>query len=334
MKIVDITSWSAPDIKTISLTQDVGGLSYQIQVCEFIPMDGDSLERKWVTNGVRKAHPCAPYAIVNMKQAGEMMIEFVDSAIEPSIQHYINGSDRLLNDTYAMALKHSIVAKRDSERELLRLVLRLWVAVRMGSRSDRICGDETLGMKPQDYDPECHNFGHILVPPVISAQCELINTVMILQPLKQAVLKKLHSMIKEKKTRSWLTIYLALFILLHNCSLLTAFEHKQARKYGLETRYVYESVVEELHNGTKILLAYFHYCNSGSHPFAMDWTHEGNISLGELNEEQVQFMKTSMQQVRDKFAGFKFIRDRQLFEDDFYFLSQLYDVHWKPSNTI
>lgn len=119
-----------------------------------------------------------------------------------------------------------------NERELIRAALRLWVAVRMESRSERICGDENLGQQPQDYDRECHNFGQVLVPPVMSAQIELIATATLLNPAKKAVLGPLRKLMEGRKTQSWFTVYLCLFILLHSCALLTEFEHRQAKKYG------------------------------------------------------------------------------------------------------
>lgn len=120
----------------------------------------------------------------------------------------------------------------DKERELVRATLRLWVSVRMESKSERIIGEETLGQRPQDYDPECHNFGQVLVPPVMSAQIELIATATLLNPTKKAVLGPLRKLIEANKTRSWFTVYLCLFILLHSCALLTDFENRQAKKYG------------------------------------------------------------------------------------------------------
>jgi hypothetical protein len=104
----------------------------------------------------------------------------------------------------------------------------------MESRSEWIHGEETLGMKPQNWDPHCNNYGQVLIPPVMSAQIELMMTVLVLQPLKQEVLQGLQTLIEEKKNDFWFTIYLTVFILLHSCALLTQFENRQAKKYGYE----------------------------------------------------------------------------------------------------
>lgn len=89
-------------------------------------------------------------------------------------------------------------------------------------------------MQPQDYGPTCANSGNILVPPVLSAQMEVIVTAKILQPAKKEALKLLKELIQDNQRSSWFTIYLCMFILLHNCALLTAGDNVKARKQGYE----------------------------------------------------------------------------------------------------
>jgi hypothetical protein len=48
------------------------------------------------------------------------------------------------------------------------------------------------------------------------------------------------------------------------------------------------SYIQELHQGANILLAHFHYCNKGSHPFSLKRNFPA--SMAELNEDQVQFV--------------------------------------------
>jgi hypothetical protein len=58
-------------------------------------------------------------------------------------------------------------------------------------------------------------------------------------------------------------------------------------------------LVEELHTGANVLLAHFHYCNKGSHPFAMDWrsTNNSSISFAELDPEQMLYMQEATDEV-------------------------------------
>jgi len=107
MEIVNITNWATSDVKTIHVTQDVAGLTYPFRVREFIPEEGDSLQRIWKTGGVQMCYPCKNYAIDDMKQTGREMVSFVDGSIASFIDHYIEKSDWLLYQTYLMALKYS-----------------------------------------------------------------------------------------------------------------------------------------------------------------------------------------------------------------------------------
>ncbi|MCJ1404943.1 hypothetical protein MMC11_008169 [Xylographa trunciseda] len=204
----------------------------------------------------------------------------------------------------------------------------------MESQSERIVGDETLGMESQTFDPNVSSYGTNSIPPMMSAQIELMTTTRILQPLKKAVLKRLQRLVKKNDMRSWFSIYLCMFVLLHSCSILTADEYRQAKKYGLKTRYVYDSFVEELHMGAKTMIYYFHYCNKGSYPFARDWTSKENLALAELNEEQANFLKESSVLVRERMPEFKKVMENGDFENDWYFVAQLYDMNWKPRFTI
>ena len=92
-------------------------------------------------------------------------------------------------------------------------------------------------MEPQIYDPDVTSYGTNSIPPIMSAQIELMTTTRILQPLRKTVLKRLQNLMQANDLRCWFSVYLCLFILLHSCSILTADENRQARKYGLEVNY-------------------------------------------------------------------------------------------------
>jgi hypothetical protein len=112
-------------------------------------------------------------------------------------------------------------------------------------------------------------------------------------------------------------------------------------------------VVEAFHNGAKIMLAYFHFCNKGSYPFAMNWDNASTASFAELNREQVDFVKETVGLVKEKGECvitrafyveitnlpraaqlFREIKQSAKYDDDYYFVSQLYDINWQPSHTV
>lgn len=129
------------------------------------------------------------------------------------------------------------MAQDEENKRLLQDVFQLWVAIRMELQPERIVGEETLGMEPQLFDPDVSSYGTNSIPPIMSAQVELMTTARILQPLKKAVLQRLQRLIKANGLRCWFSIYLYLFVLLHSCSVLTADEHKQARKQGMKVTF-------------------------------------------------------------------------------------------------
>ena len=74
----------------------------------------------------------------------------------------------------------------------------------------------------------------------------------------------------------------------------------------LQTRYVYDEFIQELHHGAKTMIYYFHYNNKGSHPFAKDWTSTGNMEMAEISPEQARFLATTVEEVnhRRTYSGF------------------------------
>ena len=111
MELVDIQDWRSTDIRSISITQDVGGSSYPLRVREFAPTEGDFHERKWVTDGVQQAYQCKPYAIANMKDAGQTLSIFTTQTIKQGIGYHVDETDTLLRETYVMVFKYSETAQ-------------------------------------------------------------------------------------------------------------------------------------------------------------------------------------------------------------------------------
>jgi hypothetical protein len=66
----------------------------------------------------------------------------------------------------------------------------------------------------------------------------------------------------------------------------------------------------------------------------MDWSSPDQIARAELNAEQVEFMRQSAREIEKKAPLFREIREMRQFEHNYYFISQLYDLHWKPGHTV
>lgn len=116
------------------------------------------------------------------------------------------------------------------------MVLQLWVAIRLNTKSTNIVGPETLGMPPDIFDATHPTPGRIPIPPVMGNQIELILSRDIQDPLRNDILDALQKLIYSNKPGCWFTIYLCTFILLHNCSMITKHDSAYARKHGLQVR--------------------------------------------------------------------------------------------------
>ncbi|XMA17014.1 hypothetical protein WAI453_009805 [Rhynchosporium graminicola] len=282
LTIENITNWTSKEVRTINITQGMGGSSYALEVREFVPIQGDLLEKFWTIDGVTKTVKMTAYAIVDIG---------------------IDTADLLIRTTYERASRHAKEAPREEEKGLLKDALYLWVAVRMSSTTEWIIGDEQLGMSPVT-DLSSPYYNHTPIPPVMSAQGQIIAYSKILEPLKRSVVKQLASMSSATDTRkNWFTIYLTYFILLHSCGLVTRRDADYARQINAKTIFANPEAISDYHQGALFLLADFHYSNKGQLPFSLAENLESLQELADvagLNLDQVLFMKNTAVLVRQK----------------------------------
>ncbi|RDW57318.1 hypothetical protein BP5796_12768 [Coleophoma crateriformis] len=333
-KIRNITEWASADTRKIKITQGMGTSSYELEVREFIPIEGDLMEKFWSAGGVRKAYRVTPYAIVNLEKAARSRLQFVNDHVGTYIAYGVSNSDLLVRMTYERAMQHAKEAKSEEEKILLRNTLYLWVAARMSSTTEWLCGDDKLDMMPVN-DITSPYFDHTPIPPVMSAQFQIIAFSRILRPLKKSVLKHLSNMGSAADTRkNWFTLYLTYFLLLHNCSLVTRRNEEYARQLDLPTQFANPQSISDYHQGALVLLADFHYSNKGQLPFSMAENSkklEELADIAELNLDQVLFIKNTATLVQQQRGQMMQAREGRVFTDDYYFISQLYDKDWVPS---
>jgi hypothetical protein len=124
--------------------------------------------------------------------------------------------------------------KSEPEKKLLKMALRLWVATRINTTSERICGDETLGMSRDMIDKSSPMHKKIPIPPVLGAQLCYIVRDIIQIPLRRMILEQLQKVFIAHKPSTWFCVYLCTFMLLHNCSLITRQDIAEALKHGFK----------------------------------------------------------------------------------------------------
>ncbi|KOS16693.1 hypothetical protein ESCO_004864 [Escovopsis weberi] len=255
-----------------------------------------------------------------------------DSMIE-TLQSVLRGSDDILYKTYLQACQ---MCREQSisldAKDVLSSTLRLWVSVRLSTTSEFIIGEETLGMPRDILDETSPSPGRIPVPPVLSAQMDLILIHHIQTKLRRELLDKLQKLIRQNKQSSWLVVYLVTFILLHNASLITAHDARYARKHGMKRRFAREDKVQEYHLGANILLAHFHYCNKGIHPFSDACRDQDLRTLADLDDNKIRFVRATRNYAQQHKREWEEIRANGAYENDFYFVSQLFEENWKPQS--
>jgi hypothetical protein len=131
--IVDnIASWASIEDKIIEVSEGRTSRSVELRVREFVPQEGDKLERSWVFQGYKRSVPIPPYAIVDLDAAQHSYMEYINRGIVECFHTVLDSKGKLLWSTYNLAWKRAQdPAVPDEERSLLVLTLRLWMAVRL-----------------------------------------------------------------------------------------------------------------------------------------------------------------------------------------------------------
>ncbi|KAI0878291.1 hypothetical protein GGS24DRAFT_444243 [Hypoxylon argillaceum] len=334
LDLIDITDWSANDTKTIELRPVLMEQSYSMKyrVRQFRPVDGDMLEEKWSSNGVMQAHRIPPYAIESMEEAADDYKIALQSSVYTWVRAFVGKSDPLLLTTFEMACRHAAEAATPNERCLIADTLRLWVVCRETSSSTRIVNEAEFGI-PKVDDPNSPWFAYVPIPPMLIAQLQCVMYTKFLIPLSKAVLNRLNEMVICNNRKYWLTIYLVIFVLLHNCTLTTRRNEQFARQMSLTTRFANPYAIKAHHSGAITLLAHFHYLNKGAHPFTLSQTLKGRgtvIDGTTFTQQQVDFVKATASRVQTLSTAMSKCRAENEVGNDLYWISQLYMKDWKP----
>jgi hypothetical protein len=105
--VIDIQDWANTRTRTIHITQGLPNASFELKVREFAPLPGDALHKVWKDNGQVRSFQLRPFAIVEMRQAAESRIKYLDQHIGTYVQDTIPEEQGLFRNTYLMAFKHA-----------------------------------------------------------------------------------------------------------------------------------------------------------------------------------------------------------------------------------
>lgn len=206
---------------------------------KFIPQDGDSLDRSWVApGGQSRSVRIPPYAVIEPESIAPKYSAYIKRGLVACCTNVLRDQrSTLLWPTYWTALQmiqHRPNYMSSREHALLSSTLDLWMTVRLTTRSFEIVGDETLDMPADILDETSPSHGKIPIPPVMGAQLDSVLIHQLQHNLKRNVLDALHKMVADNKTRTWFTMYLIMFILLHNAALVIKHDASYARKHGMK----------------------------------------------------------------------------------------------------
>ncbi|KAK1250806.1 hypothetical protein MKX07_005361 [Trichoderma sp. CBMAI-0711] len=330
-----IQLWASREVKVIYISVGFSNRYMPLQVRRFVPRDGDKLERTWDYRGAKKSVIIPPYALIDLEAGKSAYTRYIRDSMTDIFRNMLGDSENLLYKTYLQAWHMwKDPATPPETFDLLNWTLRLWIAVRLSTTSAFIAGKEKLGMATDILDETSPNPGKIPLPPVLGAQMDMILIQHIQTKLRHELLDNLQKVMLKNKPSSWLVTYLVAFILLHNVALITKHDASYARKHGMNRRFAREAKVQEYHLGANIILAHFHYCNKGVAPFSDDCDDQDLRTLAHLDEDKIQFVRATRAYVQRHKRDWEQIRAQGEVENDFFFVSQLFDEKWHPRTTV
>ncbi|KAI0159467.1 hypothetical protein BJ166DRAFT_333510 [Pestalotiopsis sp. NC0098] len=346
----DISNWASTEVRWLCVSEGYGTRPVKLRVREFIPQDGDRLDRSWVHNGAKKSVRIPPFAIVNLDEAKTIYHNHITSELKECCRNVMSDKHQLIRGTYGFALQLMLDPSTDpKERELLTKAFRLWMAIRMTTKSTLIVGEERLGMDPDIMDETSPIKGQIPLPPVMGAQIELVLIGQLQTKWRREMLDQLQAMTQQNNHSTWLTIYLTTFILLHNVSLLCQHDNAYAVKHaikdsrGKQARFARTDMVREYQQGANILLAYWHYCNKGKllnyskigiYPFSAECSEQELSSLAKLNAAKIKFVHMTRSFVQKTKEQYQLARQNNEYENDMFFTNQLFEEKWIPEGPL
>ncbi|KFA73353.1 hypothetical protein S40288_03882 [Stachybotrys chartarum IBT 40288] len=331
-----VQKWISPEIKIIRISEGFSRRTLNLEVREFQPQHGDKLERTWYSNGQQKSVKIPPYALVSLDEVSTAYLRYICDSMVEAMPRFLGHQNGLVYRTYkqAWALCKNPQSISQESLALLRVTFELWMSIRCSTASAFIVGDETLGMTSEILDESSPNHGMIPIPPVLGAQLDVILIHHIQTKLRRILLDRLQKLILKNKTANWLVVYLVTFMLLHNAALITAHDAKYARKHGMNRRFARQKTVKEYHNGANILLAYYHYCNKGALPFSSECSDQTLRNLAQLNQDQIRFVHYTRKMVAAHKQHWQELQEAHAYEDDLFYISELYEKDWLPRNMV
>ncbi|KAI0160082.1 hypothetical protein GGR52DRAFT_178161 [Hypoxylon sp. FL1284] len=348
VKVKDLgpRDWVTDRLRIIRVTIGYREKPLELLVRKFKPNQTDVTWKNWVDKtGNRRSFNIEPYALANVKKTAEAYQSYVYQYAWAALVEYSNNHKvhPVVRSTYKAAMlyvmrldnNHPEMGNEDvSPENFLRQYFYLWFAIRNTLGSAFVVGEDTLDMRPVD-DPECPYHRTISVPRMIPAQFDSIGHEYILAPKRKQILEGLWKMMASKNPHHFFAVYLIVFMLLHEASVTSADRLRRARENNEAPRYDLVSFVEKLQEGANIILSHWHYYKRNVNAYIMgveskEMEEQKNVVWGELDPDEVQLLVKTRQAYAARETG---RLGPMTWEDDLYFVSQMFDEGWQPRPT-
>jgi hypothetical protein len=357
------------DVRVVLMTLGTCDEPLRLRVVRFEPIEGDVVSRFWNVRNRRQELRLAPFCLLDVHPTADYFENYARMNAVPTLRRYCQfGSQgrphcyRVIERTYGAALayyenlKSNEATCRDlflrqkisTKAKLFENLFILWFTSRHTTGSLYICGDETLDMEPL-HDPNYPLDGKVSAPRMVVAQFDSIITERFLRRYSKLVLRGLEELVQQKSESSWWAVYLVMFILCRETSLITEDRRRHARQ-NLVSReqYTLPGFVEELHSSTTLLVQYWHYYNTKPwpdplNPFDRHNSCAGNISSADC---EVVLMGLSEHSVVEQLKYRKVLRENNYtippgttgctaldWDHPLYWVSQMYEPDWTPHKT-
>ncbi|WAO95186.1 Zn(2)-C6 fungal-type domain-containing protein [Fusarium falciforme] len=287
-----------------------------MRVVRFKPRAGDVTARYWTDTlsgkETFKKKELASYCLHDIVATAEAVERYtIENAVPAFIDALKNVADKdqevdCIYKTDLMALKHymSLTEKSNKtktdddirEAGIMLNLFTLWCAIRHTTGSFYIVGEEKLGMLPEYVDISYPLIGRVSVPRMIVAQFDTLNYVWVLERFKNKLLRDIDWLLLQKDNRWWFTLYLIVFILLREASVMTLDRYRHARaNFGSKLRYSIPTFVESLHGSCNNILTHWHYRNKHPWPRSPDPKTKKGTFLNHLTDEQYTLIQETLQ---------------------------------------
>ncbi|KND92033.1 hypothetical protein TOPH_03259 [Tolypocladium ophioglossoides CBS 100239] len=296
-----IHNWASGEIKVVRISEGLCNKYIELPVREFIPQPGDKLDLTWDCGGTKRSIRLPPYALVNLEDGIKAYGNYIPGVIGHALKKLSGPHDGLLYLTYRQACQiFKDPATPTKSLELLDSMFMLWMSTRLSTMPACIVGEETLGIDQYLLNDAHPGQGGIPLPPALSAQLEFILIHTIQKRLRKDVLNRLQKMIYRGNRGTWL------------------------RPFAREDR------VKEYHLGANILLAHFHYCSRSFCPLSDDCKDQTLRAQLDLDDDKIHFIKQSRAFAKQYESDWAKLRKLNVYENDYFFVSQLFEENWQP----